>query len=182
MTDLELLKSAGLYKKNANTGEEGITLAGIMLFGKDEIISSVNPYCRTDALYRVDDLDRYDDRDFVETNLLDMYDRLLDFISKHTMDRFALDENVRRISSRNIMAKEIILNEESSEFKYNEEKIKVPIGGKHFIYNALCATAVGESLNIDLKKIKQGIESFELTQKRMEIIQLKNGAKIINDS
>ncbi len=81
-----------------------------------------------------------------------------------------------------IMAKEIILNEESSEFKYNEEKIKVPIGGKHFIYNALCATAVGESLNIDLKKIKQGIESFELTQKRMEIIQLKNGAKIINDS
>lgn len=110
MTDLELLKSAGLYKKNANTGEEGITLAGIMLFGKDEIISSVNPYCRTDALYRVDDLDRYDDRDFVETNLLDMYDRLLDFISKHTMDRFALDENVRRISPRNIMAKEIVLN------------------------------------------------------------------------
>lgn len=97
MTDLELLKSAGLYKRDNQIGEEGVTLAGIMLFGKDEVIASVNPYCRTDALYRVDDLDRYDDRDFVETNLLDMYDRLLDFISKYTMDRFALDENARRV-------------------------------------------------------------------------------------
>ena len=81
-----------------------------MLFGKDDVISSVNPYCRTDALYRVDDLDRYDDRDFVETNLLDMYDRLIDFIAKYTMDRFALDENARRVSPRNVMVREIVLN------------------------------------------------------------------------
>lgn len=110
MTDIELLKSAGLYKVDRQTGREGITLAGVMLFGKDEIISEINPYCRTDALYRVDDLDRYDDRDFIETNLLDMYDRLLDFIDKYTMDRFALDENARRISPRNIMAREMVIN------------------------------------------------------------------------
>ena len=110
MTDLELLKSAGLYKVDKVTGKLGVTLAGVMLFGKDNVISNINPYCRTDALYRVDDLDRYDDRDFVETNLIDMYDRLIDFIAKYTMDRFALDENARRVSPRNVMAREIVLN------------------------------------------------------------------------
>ena len=110
MSNKELLKSAGLYKIDKETGKEGVTLAGIMLFGKDHVILNANPYCRTDALYRVDDLDRYDDRDFVETNLIDMYDRLIDFIAKYTMDRFALDENARRVSPRNVMAREIVLN------------------------------------------------------------------------
>lgn len=110
MNDIELLKSAGLYKTDKETGKEGVTLAGVMLFGKDDIISNINPYCRTDALYRVDDLDRYDDRDFVETNLIDMYDRLIDFIAKCTMDRFALAEDTRRVSPRNVMAREIVLN------------------------------------------------------------------------
>jgi len=110
MTDIELLKSAGLYRLDRETGKQMITLAVVMLFGKDEIILNINPYCRTDALYRVDDLDRYDDRDFVETNLLDMYDRLIDFIAKYTMDRFALNESARRVSPRNIMAREVVLN------------------------------------------------------------------------
>lgn len=39
-----------------------------------------------------------------------MYDRLIDFIAKYTMDRFALDENARRVSPRNVMAREIVLN------------------------------------------------------------------------
>lgn len=111
MTDLELLKSANLYRTNKITKESGITLAGIMLFGKDEIIREINPYCRTDALLRIDDLERYDDRDFIQTNLLEMYDRLLDFIGKYTMDRFALDnEGKTRISPRNIMAREMVIN------------------------------------------------------------------------
>ena len=59
MSDLELLKSAGLYKKDPITKEEGITLAGIMLFGKDNVIANINKFCRTDAILRIDDLDRY---------------------------------------------------------------------------------------------------------------------------
>ena len=110
MSDLELLKSAGLYKKDPITKEEGITLAGIMLFGKDRVILNANPYCRTDAILRVDDLDRYDDRDFVETNLLDMYDRLLDFIKKYTKDRFTLNDKNIRVSAMSIIAREMVLN------------------------------------------------------------------------
>ena len=86
----------------------------------------------------------------------------------------------------NVMAKEIKLEENNSTFTCKiddeEEKIKVPVGGEHFVLNALCAITVGEVLEIEKDKIKAGIESFELTKKRMDIIELKNGIKIINDA
>ena len=85
-----------------------------------------------------------------------------------------------------IMAKDIKLEENKSTFtcKINnvEEKINVPVGGEHFVLNALCAITVGEVLKIEEDKIKKGIESFELTKKRMDIVELKNGIKIINDA
>lgn len=84
------------------------------------------------------------------------------------------------------MAKDIELHQNSSTFtcECNNEKltITVPVGGEHFILNALCACKVGEVLNIPNESIKQGIESFELTQKRMDISTLSNGVTIINDS
>ena len=61
-------------------------------------------------------------------------------------------------------------------------EIQVPVGGEHFVYNALCATEVGRILEIPDEKIKQGIAEFELTKKRMDIKKLENGAILINDS
>ena len=85
-----------------------------------------------------------------------------------------------------VMAKNIILKEQSSKFmcKINEKEkeIIVPVGGEHFVLNALCAITVGEVLEIEDNKIKEGIESFELTKKRMDIIDLENGVKIVNDA
>ena len=85
-----------------------------------------------------------------------------------------------------VMAKDIVLEEQKSEFTCNingkEERITVPIGGEHFVLNSLCAITVGEVLGIEADKIKSGIENFELTKKRMDIIELKNGVKIINDA
>lgn len=66
-----------------------------------------------------------------------------------------------------------------NETKFN---VMVPVGGKHFIYNALCAITIGKILNLDTDKIINGIETFELTKKRMDITKLKNGVTIINDS
>ena len=97
--------------------------------------------------------------------------------------------NIRTYSineKSDIIAKNISLKENSSDFTCNingkEEKITVPVGGEHFVLNSLCAIAVGEVLGIEADKIKSGIESFELTKKRMDIIELQNGIKIINDA
>lgn len=85
-----------------------------------------------------------------------------------------------------VMAEDIILNENDSEFVCNLKgekfKVKVPVGGIHFVYNALCAATVGKNLGLNIKQIKQGIETFELTKKRMDITELENGVTIINDS
>ena len=85
-----------------------------------------------------------------------------------------------------INAQNIILDKESSiyssEINGKEYSIKVPVGGEHFVLNSLCATLVGETLNIEAEKIKKGIEEFELTKKRMDIEQLSNGTRIINDT
>ena len=56
MTDMELLRTAALYQKDPMTREEGFTLTGILLFGKDEIIAAVVPTFR---IYLVDNYDRY---------------------------------------------------------------------------------------------------------------------------
>ena len=83
-------------------------------------------------------------------------------------------------------ASDIILKENSSEFTCHDDKenikMKVPVGGEHFILNSLCAVSVGKVLEIETDKIKKGIEEFELTKKRMDITELKNGIKIINDA
>lgn len=84
------------------------------------------------------------------------------------------------------MAENIVLNENDSEFicnlKGEKFKVKVPVGGIHFVYNALCAATVGNLLGLSIEQIKQGIETFELTKKRMDITELENGVTIINDS
>ena len=86
----------------------------------------------------------------------------------------------------NTNAKDIKLCEDSSEFSCNiykeDVKIKVPVGGEHFILNSLCAISVAKALNIETKKIVKGIKEFELTKKRMDITTLENGIKIINDA
>ena len=50
-----------------------------------------------------------------------------------------------------------------------------------FKYNALSAIAVAKEIGIPDNKIKEGIEKFELTKSRMELIKLENDVTIIND-
>ena len=84
------------------------------------------------------------------------------------------------------IAENIKKDENSSKFScdLDEEKIDltVPVGGDVFILNSLCASLVGDLAGLSKEQIQEGISTFELTKKRMEIIQLKNGATIINDS
>ena len=64
---------------------------------------------KTDAIFRVFNVDRYDDRDVVITNLIESYDRLMEFGKKHLNDVFTLD-GVQRISARDKILREIISN------------------------------------------------------------------------
>ncbi|MBP3284844.1 MAG: putative DNA binding domain-containing protein [Clostridia bacterium] len=109
MNDEEMLRSLNLIAKDLITGKEGLTLAAILLFGKDTTILSALPHHKTDAIYRVKNLDRYDDRDDIRTNLLDSFDRLMAFIEKHLDDKFYL-EGSQRIDVRNKIARELCVN------------------------------------------------------------------------
>lgn len=109
MSNEEMLRSAGLYERNLETGKEGFNLACLLLFGKDDIIASALSYYKTDAILKIKDIERYDDRDDIRTNLLDSYDRLTDFIKKHLNDKFYI-ENDQRINVRDVIARELCAN------------------------------------------------------------------------
>lgn len=109
MDDTEMLKSAGLYGRDIATGEEGYNLAAIVLLGKDDVILSAVPAYVTDALVRKVNMDRYDDREVIKTNLIESYDRLMDFGKKHLPDKFFLEDDVNK-SLRNIILREMISN------------------------------------------------------------------------
>ena len=109
LSDEELLKSAGLYGTDRTTGEHGYNLAAIMLLGKDEVIKDVVPAYMTDALLRKINVDRYDDREIIQTNLIESYEQLMEFGRKHLPDKFYL-EGDQRVSLRNIITREIIAN------------------------------------------------------------------------
>ena len=109
LEDKELLRSAGLYKTDFLTGEQGYTLAAALLLGRDEVIQDILPHFRIDALVRRHDLDRYDDRLDIRTNLLDAYDQLMGFVAKHLPDIFYL-EGAQRVSLREKIFREVVAN------------------------------------------------------------------------
>lgn len=106
MNDEELLRSAGLILLDHESRKEGITLAAILLFGKDTTIMSALPQHKTDMIFRVQNVDRYDDRDVIVTNLLDSYDRMNEFAKKHLNDPFALD-GMQSVSARDTILREM---------------------------------------------------------------------------
>ena len=109
MTDSEIIKSAGLISEDAETGKRGYNLAAVMLLGRDDVIFSINPVYRTDALLRKVNIDRYDDRVIVQTNLIESYDKLMEFGVKHLWDKFYI-EGDGRVSLRSIITREMLVN------------------------------------------------------------------------
>ena len=111
ISDKELLRSTNLILTDQETNREGIILAAILLFGKDNSIKSVLPQHKTDAIFRVENKDRYDDSDVVITNLIDSYDRLieLEFGQKYLNDLFILD-GIVNVNARDRILREIVSN------------------------------------------------------------------------
>ena len=104
------------------------------------------------------------------------------------LNNWAINNNKYKIYTYGIenksdyMANSINQTQDNSTFKICDTEIKVPIRGTHFIYNGICAFAIGDILGIEKEKIAEGISNFKLTSKRMEIETIKNSIKVINDS
>lgn len=65
--------------------------------------------------------------------------------------------------------------------KNNEYNINVPVIGRHFVYNSLCAMAVGMVLDMKPNEIISGISKFKLSAKRMDFKRIKNNITILAD-
>ena len=109
MSDEELLRSAKLYARDRRTGEEGYTLAAVLLFGTEEAISDVCPAYKTDAIVRRENTDRYDDRLTLTCNLIEAYPRLVEFAEANLPDRFVIEAG-QRVSARDIIVRELVSN------------------------------------------------------------------------
>ncbi len=109
MTDDELMKSTRLFTMDRVTGEQGFNLAAVMLLGRDDVILDIVPAYVTDALLRRVNIDRYDDREMVQTNLIESYEILMEFGRKHLPDKFFLEGDQRK-SLRDIITREMIAN------------------------------------------------------------------------
>ncbi len=109
MDDIQLLKSAGLYGIDRVTGERGYNLAAVMLLGKNDVIMDVAPAYVTDALVRKVNVDRYDDREIIKTNLIESYELLMQFARKHLPDKFYVEGDQRK-SLRDIITREMLVN------------------------------------------------------------------------
>lgn len=109
MSDEELLRSAGLILKDTETQKEGVTIAAILLFGKDSTIMSALPQYKTDLIFHIDDANRYNDSKVIVTNLLDTYERMIAFGQKHLSDPFFLEDGLS-ISVRDKILREICSN------------------------------------------------------------------------
>jgi UDP-N-acetylmuramoyl-L-alanyl-D-glutamate--2,6-diaminopimelate ligase len=60
-------------------------------------------------------------------------------------------------------------------------KIKMPVLGRHNVYNALAACACGLGLGFGLDNIKEGLNNFTGVRRRMEIIYDSDDITIIDD-
>ncbi|WP_024467621.1 helix-turn-helix domain-containing protein [Treponema pedis] len=115
MDDEELLRSANLILTDPETNKEGITLASILLFGKDNSIMSVLAQHKTDAIFRVENKDRYDDRDVIITILLFSGD----YLTTRKKERMLVQSAESIVVSNKNVIDEIINYEFSKEWINN---------------------------------------------------------------
>lgn len=109
LSNEQLVESAGLYGKDFTTGKTGYNLAAVVLLGKDATIRSLCPAYKTDALVRLSDTERYDDRLTATTNLVDAYQVLAAFSRKYLPDRFLMEGDFA-VSARDVIVRELLVN------------------------------------------------------------------------
>jgi ATP-dependent DNA helicase RecG len=111
VSEEQMLRDSTLWRKDFQTGEEGFTLAAALIFGTNTTIQSILPAYKVEAMVRIVNKDRWDDRinPPLRTNLIDTYLLLKEFINKHLPDRFYTEAD-QRIDLRDKIFREVIGN------------------------------------------------------------------------
>ncbi|MDD2635946.1 MAG: putative DNA binding domain-containing protein [Bacteroidales bacterium] len=105
-----ILRDARFLRRDFTTGEEGLTLAAALVFGTDEVIGNILPAYKIDIIVRRENMDRYDDRLLLTTNLIDSYLQSLEFIKSKWPQKFYQDTDGNRKDLRELIFRELVAN------------------------------------------------------------------------
>ncbi len=110
MTDDEILRTRRMYLRDRD-GNEGYTMAAALLFGGPMALGIAGRNCVSDLLYRSDpDMMLYDDRIKLDCNILQAYSQIFHFCEKHLDEKPNIENNGQRLSLRNKIMREWIIN------------------------------------------------------------------------
>lgn len=107
--NMQMLRDAVLYWNDYEQSREGFSLAAALIFGKDLTIQNLLPAYKVEAMVRIRNKDRWDDRLTLRTNLIDTYLQLNAFINRYLPDKFYM-EGDQRIDLREKIFREVIGN------------------------------------------------------------------------
>ena len=119
LDDIELLRMLGGYRKDRQTGEEGFTVAGLLMFGKTQSITDVEcaPHFFPDYQEHLteDDNVRWTNRIYAdgtwEANLFNFYQRVLPRLQSALPKPFKLEDNIRREETpAHVAVREALIN------------------------------------------------------------------------
>ena len=119
LNDVELLRMLGGYRKDRQTGEEGFTVAGLLMFGKSQAITDVEcmPHFFPDYQeHLTDDEDiRWTNRICAdgtwEANLFNFYQRVLPRLQAALPKSFKLEGNIRQEETpAHVAVREALIN------------------------------------------------------------------------
>ena len=93
-------------------------------------------------------------------------------------------ETFGRSETNDVYPTEIMQLDNGNRFKINasETAFELPVLGTHNILNALASMLIANYFSIPYEKMNQGLASIKLTNMRMELVEGKQGEKIINDA
>ncbi|MDR2621487.1 MAG: putative DNA binding domain-containing protein [Dysgonamonadaceae bacterium] len=107
--NMQMLRDAVLYWNDYENNREGFSLAAALIFGKDLTIQNLLPAYKVEAMVRIKNKNRWDDRLTLRTNLIDTYLQLKEFINRHLPNKFYM-EGDQRIDLRDKIFREVIGN------------------------------------------------------------------------
>lgn len=89
-----------------------------------------------------------------------------------------------RTATNDIYAEQIETVGTGTVFKTNlfNDELELPILGNHNVLNAMAAILAAREFNVSVEQIKAGLMQLKVTNMRMEMLEGKNGEKIINDA